>query len=346
MPKVTVVTITFNLIKAGREKTFLQCVESVKNQTYPNIEHIIIDGASTDGTLDLIKSTGLQYYSEPDDGIYYAMNKGIEKGTGKYVAFLNSDDFWHDERGVEESIRLLEEENADFSYAVCRYLDDEDEIMGNLMPVVGSFFIRMPFSHQTMFTKREKMLELGSFDTTFASAGDFDFVMRLILNGAKGVSVPLNFTTFRLGGVSHLQAERSDRECVEILYKNLHTFGDITIENCRKMYFNNCILKDLFDKILGIVDTPTRSEMGQIINSKPNSKGYCTMKKIPEVARETYLKLFGVRVIKIIKYWNIAKYLLFNKILILKSKDKCVKMKYYLFGFIPILTLKKTDSKI
>jgi len=81
MPLVTIVTITFNLIKAGREKTFRQCLESVHNGTYKNVEHIVIDGASKDGTLDLIKEYAnkgwVKYISEPDSGIYDAMNKGV-----------------------------------------------------------------------------------------------------------------------------------------------------------------------------------------------------------------------------------------------------------------------------
>ena len=189
--KVTVVTITYNLLKAGREKTFRQCVESVHNQTYQNIEHIIIDGASNDGTLDMIKEYEekgwIKCYSEPDKGIYDAMNKGIDKATGEYIAFLNSDDFWHDQRGVEESVKALVEKNADFSYAVCNYLGENDIPLGKQSPVMGSFYVKMPASHQTMFTKRSKMLDLGKFDLQYKSAGDYDFVLRLILSGAKGV---------------------------------------------------------------------------------------------------------------------------------------------------------------
>ncbi len=90
---VTVVTITYNLIKSGREKYVRQCIECVHNQTYQNIEHIIIDGASSDGTLEIFKDyPWLKVFSEPDKGIYDAMNKGVAKASGKYIVFLNSDD--------------------------------------------------------------------------------------------------------------------------------------------------------------------------------------------------------------------------------------------------------------
>ena len=92
-PKVTIVTVVYNLIENGREQYFRQCLESVHKQLYQNIEHIVIDGASNDGTIDLLeeynKKGWIKYYSEPDTGIYDAMNKGIEKATGKYIVFLN-----------------------------------------------------------------------------------------------------------------------------------------------------------------------------------------------------------------------------------------------------------------
>lgn len=119
-PKVTVVTPTFNLIEGGREKFFQQCIESVHNQTYQNIEHLIIDGASTDGTLELLqkyeKKGWIKCYSEPDEGMCDAMNKGIRKASGEYVAILNSDDFYT-KNAIELSVKALLENNADYSYA-------------------------------------------------------------------------------------------------------------------------------------------------------------------------------------------------------------------------------------
>lgn len=196
---VSVVTITYNLIKAKREKFIRQCIECVKNQTYPLVEHIIIDGASTDGTLEIFKEySHLKVFSEPDTGIYNAMNKGVEHASGKYVVFLNSDDYWQDNRAIEASVDALETNSADFSYAPCSYLDENNNFVGYLYPTMETFFAWMPFCHQTMFTKTE----LVKFDESFKSAGDFDFVLKLILSGAKGIYVPLNFTTFRWIGMS------------------------------------------------------------------------------------------------------------------------------------------------
>lgn len=105
IPLVTVITATYNLIKSKREKFIIQCLESVHNQHYSNIEHIVIDGASDDGTLPLLKkyeSLGwIKLFSEPDTGIYDAMNKGILKANGKYVSILNSDDFFTTQKELQ-----------------------------------------------------------------------------------------------------------------------------------------------------------------------------------------------------------------------------------------------------
>jgi putative colanic acid biosynthesis glycosyltransferase len=93
VPLVTVITVCRNILDAGRREHFLEMFNSVTAQTYPNIEHVIIDGASTDGTIDFIQQTilgqnNIRFFSEPDSGIYDAMNKGIHWANGEFVAFL------------------------------------------------------------------------------------------------------------------------------------------------------------------------------------------------------------------------------------------------------------------
>lgn len=269
---VSVVTITYNIVNAGRKDFLRQCFESVHNQSYKNIEHIVIDGASNDGTLDILQEYAdkgwIRYYSGPDAGIYDAMNKGIDKANGKYVAFLNSDDFWHDLRGVEESVKYLEKEQADFSYATCYYLDEHDKYMGCLKPRLGSFYIRMPFSHQTMFTKREKMLELNKFDDNFRSAADYDFVYRLILSGAKGVQVPLNFTSFRYIGISSIQQDLSISECLRIFERVFHQYG-FPIKDAHNCW-NYRVKKDFVRKI-------KKDLHGTIINDMDKILSVCSL---------------------------------------------------------------------
>lgn len=261
---VTVVTITYNLIKSGREKYVRQAINCVFNQTYKNIEHIIIDGASNDGTLEIFKDyPHLKVFSEPDSGVYDAMNKGVKHANGKYIVFLNSDDFWHDNRAVEVSVKALEENNADFSYAPCKYLNEDDEFIGYLYPTIESFFVRMPFCHQTMFTKTN----LVKFDTKYNSSGDFDFVLKLILSGAKGVFVPLNFTSYRWIGISsgktsefnNENCKLSDDECINSIYNNLSNFG-LSQKEAKKIYNSFIIKSNLLDKITQKIN-PDLSEL-------------------------------------------------------------------------------------
>lgn len=202
--KVTVVTVTYNLIKGGREAYFRQCLESVYNQNYDNIEHLVIDGASNDGSLELIQEYAekgwIKYISEPDDGIYYAMNKGIEMATGDYIAFLNSDDYWHDENAVQAAVSVFAETECDFCAGNANYIDEKNPEKNFIRYAdLSHAFSPIPFCHQAMFCKVDVMKNLGMFDLTYKSASDYDFIIRLFLNKYKGAVIPLTFTTFRMG---------------------------------------------------------------------------------------------------------------------------------------------------
>ena len=345
-PKVTVVTITYNLLKAGREKTFRQCLESVHNQTYQNIEHIIIDGASNDGTLDLIKEYEdkgwIKCYSEPDKGIYDAMNKGIDKASGEYIAFLNSDDFLHDPRGVEESVKALVENNADFSYAPCNFLDSDEQIKYVYDSLIGIFYFKMPFCHQTMFTKREKMLTLGKFDLKYKSAADYDFIIRLILSGAKGIEVPLNFTSFRMTGFSGTQSDLSVEETKAIRETLFLKYG-FSKEDAQ-LCTDARVSKRFIDTILQKVDNYIRNEVEKIINSCSLSKGYYRLFESEYVSynsvTETVCKV-GIPLLKVKIKGSVRRYYLFGFLPILKTKKVKNKKTYYLLEKVPVFKISK-----
>lgn len=233
-PIVTIITATYNLISQGRTETFLQCVNSVKSQSYANIEHIIIDGGSTDGTIDLIKSTGLRYISEQDKGIYDAFNKGIKIATGKYVNFLNSDDFFNNNDAIKKSVELLEKTNADFSYATATLLKDNDKFFKYFKPNISTVYSRMPFCHQTMFTKVDILKKEGYFNLTYKSASDYDFIIKCFLNGYKYCELKDNIASFRLTGESCLNQRTSILEQLAIfkdLYKNYANLSEKEYES-------------------------------------------------------------------------------------------------------------------
>ena len=216
-PLVTVVTVIRNLLQGGRVEGFRQCVESVQNQDYPAIEHLLVDGASDDGTLELLREyeikRGIRVVSEPDSGIYDAMNKGWRAARGKYVAFLNSDDYWHDPHGVACSVEWLERVQADFSYAPCHYIQDDGTDAGVSMPELGSVCSVMPFCHQTMLARVDAIRAAGGFDDkALRITADYDLLLRLLVRGAKPVYVPLCFTTFRRGGTCAMRPDDTAAE--------------------------------------------------------------------------------------------------------------------------------------
>lgn len=269
-PRVSVISAVYNLLKQGRKDFFLQMADSVKAQDYPDVEHIVVDGGSKDGTREFLeaaaKEYGFKYISEPDDGVYFAMNKGSDMASGKYVAFLNSDDYWHDKHAVSASVCQLEKGRADFSYANAVVLNNGTPIY--LAPLcIGEFFIRMPFCHQTMFTRKDVFLKLGGFKANdFRSAADFDFINRLILSGARGVYVPLNFTTYRLGGMSHVQQTNSETEVIRSICENSGAIGlNVSRDYAYEMYYGCFVKSGLIDAIREKVCRPIALAMDAIL---------------------------------------------------------------------------------
>lgn len=212
-PLVSVVTVTYNLVKSGRSEAFRRAVDSVHNQTYENIEHIIIDGASNDGTLDLFRDYELagkvNVYSEPDTGIYNAMNKGLARAKGKYIIYLNSDDFWHNPKGIEQSVYILELAQADFSVAPFTLQKENGEVPGSSIPSLASFFAIMPCCHNTMLARTELLRKLDGFDESYKISADYNLTTRLLLQGAHPVYTPCNFVTFCEGGISNAPEMRT-----------------------------------------------------------------------------------------------------------------------------------------
>ena len=292
LPLVTIITITYNLISANRRDTFLQTVESVKSQSYPNIEHIIIDGASGDGTLDLIKSSGLTYYSEKDSGIYDALNKGIARANGKYICFLHSDDYFNNKDAVRLSVESLEKTGADFSYATANVLDADDKVKAITKPNIGNAFCRMPFCHQTMFTRTDTLRQYGGFDTKYKSAGDYDLILRLLLDKRKYVEVEDCIVDFRLGGYSDVDVQTSILEQADIFKSLYGRYADISNTDVYNIIVH-CILPIKF--VLSGVLGRQKIVMNLFMRACRYPKKFFTFRLSK---RKGYLKLFGKWIIE------------------------------------------------
>lgn len=256
---VTVVTVVFNAVKGGRGKMFCQCLDSVQSQRGVAVEHLIVDGASEDGTVDMVRgydnrNVGIRLLSFHDSGIYDAMNRGIALARGKYVVFLNSDDFYHDASGLADAFARLERTGRDFSFAPARVLRAEDgKPMDhpNSHPRAGRIFVNMEFSHQSVVARREALLAVGGFDLRYRSAADYDLILRLILTGHRACCVPRSFVTFRMGGFSCVNMAKSQRETGTIFSRlyNKYAGASLTPDDGMRIYLTGCFPLELKERL-------------------------------------------------------------------------------------------------
>lgn len=183
--KITVVTVCFNAVK-----TLGRSISSVGKQTHPNIEHILVDGGSQDGTMDLVAQSGAHLahvISEPDKGIYDAMNKGLALATGDVVAFLNADDFYASPEILSEVAECMQSERLDILRGNVAFfrLGKEERIVrvydsGHFDPkkLANGW---MP-AHPALFVRRELLDGVGGFKTDYKIAGDFELIARICAN--------------------------------------------------------------------------------------------------------------------------------------------------------------------
>lgn len=204
--RFSVITVCFNA-----ERTIGDTLESVAGQDWEDFEHIIVDGASRDRTMAVVAShrhSRMQIVSEPDAGIYDAMNKGLRLARGDYVQFLNADDFLVRPDALSLIAARLEAGEPDCLFADTQFVVGDEARIGNRLYSVGSFrrwWLRigaMP-PHPSSFLKRELMLRLGGFDTSYRLAADFDLIARALLRERAGwAAFPCVIAAFRTGGIS------------------------------------------------------------------------------------------------------------------------------------------------
>lgn len=234
--KVSIITIAYN-----RANTIAQTIESVLSQNYLDIEYIIIDGNSTDGTQDVIRKyeEKISYWvSEPDEGIYDAMNKGLKHATGEIIGIINSDD-WYEQGAIRKVVDIYQKKPFDMLYGEINYIDEAGEVQGQS---VSPWFP----PHPSMFVARRVYLKYGMFDTTYMIASDHEFKLRLYAEGVSIVHVEDVLANFRLTGVSSVRTTETLRETYEInkKYIGLCLPGMLTKEDVENNY-KRAMLKEL-----------------------------------------------------------------------------------------------------
>ncbi len=235
--KISIITVTFN-----SAATIADTLDSVAAQAHPDIEHIVIDGGSTDGTQAILAQRASRiahWISEPDAGIYDAMNKGLRLATGEYVGFLNGDD----ELASPAALALI----ADAAR------DRPDAVFGDLVYVDASrrsspvrYWRTGAFSpgalrrgwmppHPTLYVHRRVVERIGGFDPALRIAGDYDFMLRLFAQpGIRAAYVPAVLVRMRTGGASNRSASALMRKSKEdLLVLRRHRVGGALTLTCK-----------------------------------------------------------------------------------------------------------------
>lgn len=279
MLKISVITVCLNSVK-----TIEQTIRSVIMQDYNNIEYIIVDGGSTDGTVNIIRKyedylSG--WISEPDKGIYDAMNKGVSMARGDVIAFLNSGD-WYKE-GI---IKFVANDISDSKSSISCY--DVDVFDGTEIRECGqklaekqeNIRICMTYCHQAVFAKRCLFEEFGKFNTAFSLAGDYEWILRMYNNEIDIKYKAIAVANFREGGISSLQGNKTLKEMKVIAISALN--GLMQDKKISKEYF-----EEMYDKILIHYE---KSELNYMAKSAIMSQLIMKNDKLRNSLRENILK--------------------------------------------------------
>jgi glycosyltransferase len=217
--KISIITVTYNSVE-----TLEYAIQSVLNQTYPHIEYIIVDGGSNDGTIALLEKYSAQiskWISERDNGIYDAMNKGIDLATGDYIGFLNSDDILASNDVISTLVNRASDTNADVLYGdleytlkndpskVVRYWESCEYISTKLKKGW------MP-PHPTVYVSKTMFEQVGKFDLSFKISSDYEFILRLFSHpGLKATYLNQLMVKMRIGGQSNRSIKNIVQKSVE-----------------------------------------------------------------------------------------------------------------------------------
>lgn len=241
--KISIITSVYN-----NQETIAEAMDSVLSQTYTDIEYIIIDGGSTDDTVNIIKSYQNRiavFISEPDKGIYDGLNKGIKLATGDVIGFLHSDDLYENNTVIEKVAQAFMASEIDSVYGDLTYVNKSDPTKVIRYWKSGEFTLKklgrgwMP-PHPTFFVKRAIYQQHGQFDTSFKIAADYDLMLRFL--GKYKIStdyIPNVLIKMRVGGESNKSLKNVIRKSTEDLQamrnNNIGGFLSLIFKNLSKV---------------------------------------------------------------------------------------------------------------
>ncbi len=242
MNSLTVITVTYNA-----EQTLERTLKSVKEQTYPAIQHLIVDGKSTDGTVDLIRRhehDKMTWISEPDEGLYHAMNKAIDMTAGDYLCFLNAGDTFYEASTVEKLMgSFMEGQPPDILYGETAIVDDDGgflhmrRLKAPKRLTWKSFKQGMLVCHQAFIVKRELA---EPYDLSYRFSSDFDWCIRLMKKGRSILNTRLILINYLNEGLTTTHRKASLKERYRIMAKH---YGHISTLLYHAWFVVRAILK-------------------------------------------------------------------------------------------------------
>lgn len=242
--KVTIITVAYNCAS-----TIATAIESVLNQTYQNIEYLVIDGASKDETVEIAekyiplfweKGMMMKVISEPDNGMYDALNKGVSMASGELIGNINADD-WYEPIAVERMVELYKEKQYDLAWADLRIIKPS----GNMIKKahVGKLWTTAGFCHPTMFSKKEVLLEFPYACEQMDD--DFEMILRAHKANKKIVTLNEVLANYRFGGMSTTKNIKKSAERVRMKYATYKKHG------YSSFYWFYCVAIEAAKYILG-----------------------------------------------------------------------------------------------
>jgi glycosyltransferase involved in cell wall biosynthesis len=209
-PSISIITVSCNA-----RDTIERTITSVLGQTYPRIEYVLVDGASIDGTADIVRAYGSRlavWISEPDGGIADAMNKGLACSTGALVLFLHADDYLRDDRAIASAVEAMAGADADIYAFDILFGSASSPSRRRPRGFTWHMYFKTGVFHQAAFCRRALFEEIGGFDTQFRIAMDYDFFLRAYRAGATLERIPKAFSVMGDTGISSRRDWTSLRE--------------------------------------------------------------------------------------------------------------------------------------
>jgi len=240
-PLVSIITVTFNA-----EDHILKTIESVREQVSSEFEYIVVDGGSSDSTLDIVKGARVAdlVVSEKDRGLYDAMNKGVGFASGRYLLFINADDFLYDKYVIHRMERFLSNSTVDIFYgsAIQTY---QEKCLKYSPRELSTFWKGMPFSHQAAFIRREYHLK-NKYDLSLKISSDYKFLSEAYYSGANFQKVDQIIAKVSSGGLSDTLRFRS-------IYERWISLRHLEVNNVYNFYYIWLLLDEFCRKAIKLL---------------------------------------------------------------------------------------------